>query len=43
MSDLIWVGNTLIPRGTVILAVALTFLAPFVIVGIVQLVRRKQE
>jgi hypothetical protein len=38
MSDLIWVGNTLIPRGLVIAAVGLIFLAPFVIAGIIQLI-----
>lgn len=38
MNDLIWVGNTLIPRGVVIAAVALAFLMPFVIAGIVHLV-----
>jgi hypothetical protein len=38
MGDLIWVGNTLIPRGTVILVVALVFLAPFVVAGFVKFV-----
>lgn len=38
MNDLIWVGNTLYPRGLVIMAVALAFIAPFVIVGAVKLV-----
>ena len=37
MGDLIWVGNTLLPRGVVILAVVLTILA---MVGTVALLRR---
>lgn len=39
MDDLIWVGNTLYPRGMVILAATLVFLTPFVIAGIIKLVR----
>lgn len=39
MGDLIWVGNTLVPRGVVIGFVMVVFLTPFVIAGVIQIVR----
>ena len=40
MGDLIWIGNTLLPRGVVIMAVLVVFCAPLVIAGVVQIFRR---
>ena len=39
MNELIWVGNTLIPRGVVVLVMGLVFVTPFVIAGAVQIIR----
>ena len=43
MGDLIWVGNTLFPRGTVILFVLAVFLVPFVIGWIATLIYNRNR
>lgn len=37
MNELIWVGNILIPRGAVILVMAIAFLAPLAAIGLIKL------
>jgi hypothetical protein len=39
-SDLIWVGNTLLPRGVVIGIAAAVVIAPFAIAGFIAVVRK---
>ena len=42
MNELIWIGNTLYPRWFVIAFVAGNFLVPFVMAGIIAIMRRFQ-
>jgi len=42
MGDLIWIGNTLMPRGTMILFVAIVFIAPFMIGGVMSFIRNRR-
>ena len=41
MTDLIWIGNTLLPRGTVIMAAILVVLVIASIAATVQIIVRK--
>lgn len=43
MGDLIWIGNTLYPRGFVIAVVAAIFIAPFIIAAIVSAFSGRDE